>query len=167
MRVLMIGTDRKVFEKGSAVRKRMIEYAASFGELVLIVFAKGALGLEREVIDERLTLIPTNSKNKLSYIGDAVRIGSLAAHPDVISTQDAAETGLAGYLLKRRLGVPLQVQIHTDIFSPVSHSKSRTEHGGAVAFAARLMRACRVRAHRRLPRPPEASRGAHHSSYIC
>ena len=36
----MISTDRKIFEEGSAVRARMIEYGKLFDELHIVVFTK-------------------------------------------------------------------------------------------------------------------------------
>ena len=36
----MISTDRKIFEEGSAVRVRQIEYAKEYEEVHIIVFAK-------------------------------------------------------------------------------------------------------------------------------
>ena len=39
-KLLMISTDRSIFEEGSEVRKRQIEYAKDWGEVHIIVFAR-------------------------------------------------------------------------------------------------------------------------------
>jgi len=39
MKVLMISTDRKIFEENSAVRQRILEYGNLFGELHIIIFS--------------------------------------------------------------------------------------------------------------------------------
>lgn len=61
---------------------------------------------------------PTGSQNRLAFVGDAVSIGSCLCRehlPDVISTQEPFASGLAGYLLKRRFGVPLSLQFAGDM----------------------------------------------------
>lgn len=128
MKVLMISTDRKIFEEGSAVRARMIEYGKLFEELHIIVFAKGSK-FYSEKLSENTQAFPTNSRNKLSCVFDAIKIGkkvmkNLGSDGTVISCQDPFETGLVGWRLARKFNVKLQLQIHTDIFSPyfMNHS---------------------------------------------
>lgn len=127
MKVISIGTDRKLFEEGSQVFLRNLEYAKNMKELHIIVFAKKSLGLQNKVIGN-LYLYPTNSSSRLQYIHDAFRIGknlfknyklkTKDSDNFVISTQDPFETGYVGYKLKKIFNIPLQVQIHTDFLSP-------------------------------------------------
>lgn len=122
MRVLSIGTDRKLFEEKSAVLTRSIEYAKRVGEMHLIVFSLSKDNLQNKRIGN-LFLYPTNSKSKLRYISDAVNIGrKILGNGNlsdfVISTQDPFETGLVGRRLKKIFGVPLQIQVHTDFVNP-------------------------------------------------
>ena len=137
MRVVSIGTDRKIFEGGSAVLARNIEYASKMDELHIIVFSLKKLGLKPFFVGN-LHIYPTNSSSRFFYIFDAIRIGKgIIGNPDVqsgrgadhgvgfgnsrnivISCQDPFETGLVGYFLRRKFGFPLQFQVHTDFLSP-------------------------------------------------
>jgi glycosyltransferase involved in cell wall biosynthesis len=118
MRILMISTDRGLFEEGSDVRGRHIDYGELVSELHIIVFAKKELNLEKESIAKNVTLYPTNSSSIWRYIPDAVRIGKKLESMDLVTTQDPAESGLAGLKLARYFKVPLQIQIHADMFDP-------------------------------------------------
>jgi len=114
MRVLSIGTDRKLFEEGSSVFERQVAYADILGELETIVLTKGKYNSARS---GKLTAIPTNSSSKFLYFRDVWRIVHTLARPDVITSQDPFETGLIALFLARRLKVPLHVQVHTDFAS--------------------------------------------------
>src|SRR3989344_1421965 len=115
MRVLSIGTDRNLFEEGSASRTRHEAYTQQLGALDIIVFANG----DRELAHSgALSVIPTNSVSRLLYGFDALRIARKLPKPDVVTVQDPFETGIIGWLIARRLNVSLHVQIHTDFLSP-------------------------------------------------
>ena len=115
MRVLSIGTDRALFDDGSASRIRHEAYAKQFGSLDIIVFTSGN---KTHVRAGALSVTPTNSVSRCLYGFDALRIARKLPKPDVVTVQDPFETGLTGWLIARRLNVPLHVQIHTDFFSP-------------------------------------------------
>ena len=144
IKVISIGTDRKLFEEGSAVLARNIEYASKMEELHIVVFSLKKLDFKPYSINN-LYIYPTNSTRRWCYIFDAYHIAKkLIGHPDarsgreadqsvafenfkfkiknlgetVVSTQDPFETGLVGYFLKRKFNFPLQLQIHTDFLSP-------------------------------------------------
>jgi hypothetical protein len=134
MKVLMISTDRKILEAGSAVAGRMCEYADAFGELHVIVFSQKlkVKSSETELSDfgtsdfklklsDNCFVYPTDSRSKLSYIFDAVCIGSSIIRNSsleignwVITTQDPFETGIVGLFLAKKFSLKLNVQIHTD-----------------------------------------------------
>jgi glycosyltransferase involved in cell wall biosynthesis len=114
MKVIMISTDRKLFEAGSEVRSRLAEYTSVLGELYVIVFAKKSLGFKDEQVNENLYLYPTNSWSKIFYLFDAYFIAKKLPEADIISSQDPFETGLVGWLIARQRKAKLQVQIHTD-----------------------------------------------------
>ncbi len=115
MRVLSIGTDRALFEDGSASRIRHEAYAKQFGSLDIIVFTSGNKEPVRAGV---LSVTPTNSVSRFLYGLDALRTARKLPKPDVVTVQDPFETGLTGWLIARRLNVPLHVQIHTDFLSP-------------------------------------------------
>jgi glycosyltransferase involved in cell wall biosynthesis len=119
MRVLSIGTDRKLFEEGSLVRGRQKSYARRLGTLDIIVFTlrRSSLAQGERATFGTVTAIPTNSWSKLQYGFDAWRIAMNLDTPDVITSQDPFETGLVALFVAWWLGVPLHVQVHTDFMS--------------------------------------------------
>lgn len=126
MRVLQIGSDRS--KRGSIVSsspsfERQEAYARSFGTLDDISFTLRSDGFKPYKSALR-SVYPTNSANRLIYLFDALRIARTLEKPDVVSAQDPFEAGFVGWLIARRLRVPLHVQVHTDFLSPqyVAHS---------------------------------------------
>jgi len=118
MKVLSIGTDRKIFEEGSSVRQRVIDYSSLFNEYYIIVYSLKSHNLPKiKQINHNTWAIPTNSNSRLDYIKDAIEIGKQMAGIDWITTQDPFETGWAGMKLKSELGVKFNVQIHTDFIN--------------------------------------------------
>jgi glycosyltransferase involved in cell wall biosynthesis len=120
MKVINIGSDRKVFEKDSSVRKRFNEYKTLAEELHSIVFTTEKQSIVQE---GNLTIYPTNSFSRVSALWTAVRMGREVVKKDmdsewVISTQDPFESGFVGWCIS--LGnkhAHLHVQLHTDVFS--------------------------------------------------
>lgn len=120
--VLSISSDRKVFDEGSAVRARLLEYGRLADELRVIVFAKKSLGFVDETIHPNIFLYPTHSLGRFSHIPAAVmrayRLKRSGVSIDVVTVQDPFECGLAGYFIARLFGAHLHLQIHTDFMSP-------------------------------------------------
>src|SRR3989338_11308195 len=120
VRVLQVSADRSsrgIFFPERAGRRGQEAYARAIGELFVISFSRVRDGASERVFGT-LRIIPTNSYSRFLYILDAYRKARHLPKPDVVSAQDPFETGLAGWLLARHFGVPLPVQIHTDLFSP-------------------------------------------------
>ncbi len=129
MNIISIGTDRKIFEEGSPVRERMIEYGKLFTELHIIVFSKADTGLEAWRIADNVWIYPTNSFSKFMYMRDGVALAKkviqlrkFTPETTIVTTQDPFETGKVGAKLKAIYKFPLQVQVHTDLFSPYFRS---------------------------------------------
>ncbi|MFA6536505.1 MAG: glycosyltransferase [Candidatus Paceibacterota bacterium] len=124
-RVLMISTDRKIFDNNSLVRERMIEYGSIFDELNIVVLTKRgeAIGQLPVHLSPKVRVFATESAGRLSAIKDAFKVGMqiLDSATDlnfwVITTQDPFETGLVGRKLKRVFKLPLQIQVHTDLLN--------------------------------------------------
>src|SRR3989344_4706924 len=75
MKILSIGTDRKLFEEGSAVRARQIEYAKKWEEIHIVVFSiKSEIKKIRIQISDNVWVYSTGSLSKLFYILDAIKI---------------------------------------------------------------------------------------------
>ncbi len=120
MNVLSIGTDKKIFEAGSAARMRMIEYGTLFKELHIIIFTLKKQGFKAEKIAENVWIYPTNSLSRFLYPFSAFRLFKKNLKQtafDVVTAQDPFETGIAARLIARKIKKPLHIQIHTDFLS--------------------------------------------------
>ena len=125
MKLLMISTDRKIFEKGSAVAQRQIEYAKKYEEVHIIIFSDKTFS--ESVIGSNIWVYPTRSLFKLLYIFDALKLGKFIMKNkkvDYITCQDPFETGLVGALLKKK-DARLELQVHTDIGSQYFQKNNR------------------------------------------
>lgn len=123
MKVLMISTDRKVFEEDSDVRRRFVLYGSLVDELHIIVFAKSSLEFKKVKLSDNVWVYPTQSHFKSQYVTNALRIGEevgkdVTNNDILITTQDPFETGIVGAKLAQRLKVRFEVQLHTDFLSP-------------------------------------------------
>lgn len=122
MNVLSISSDRKLFEPGSGVRSRTLEYGRLVDGLHIIVFAKRSLGFRTESFPPNIFLYPTNAHTRWGYVPHAIlearKLKRRGVHIDVVTTQDPFEAGLAGFFIARLFGAKLHVQIHTDFMSP-------------------------------------------------
>ncbi len=121
MKLLMISTDKKMFERGSEVALRQIEYAKTLGleELHVIVFAPRTY--TEMNIAPNVWVYPTRSFSRWLYPFDAIKLGRFIVEKrriTHITTEDPSLTGMVGVSLKRRFEVDLEIQLHTDIGSP-------------------------------------------------
>lgn len=122
MKVLMLSTDGNIFIEGSEVRQRMIDYGGLVDELHIIIFTSLKDGEQSKKIGANVFLYPTRTLFGLFcfYLIDVYKLGSQIIKKEngwLVTTQDPFETGLAGWLLKVRLKLPIQIQVHTDFLS--------------------------------------------------
>lgn len=115
----MLSTDMHILEIGSPVYVRMREYAGLAEELHIVVLCAKKSGVELH--DGNLHIYPTNSEKKLQRLFDAYKIAAniietrnLNEDDSLISCQDPFELGMIGLRLKKRFGLRLQLQVHTD-----------------------------------------------------
>ncbi len=125
MKILSIGSDRNLFMEKSNVRQRILEYGALARELHIVVFARKDLGFEVQQISDNVWIYPTNSRNRWFFVHDAIRIGKRVAkkmgeqkEDAVVTAQDPFEAGFVGWRIASAFSLPLQIQVHTDLFSP-------------------------------------------------
>ncbi len=120
MNVLGIGLDQLMLKDDKVrgdVRQRQFDYAKQLVAFSLIVYSHRELACKAEKWADNLWIYPTDSKNKTTFILDALKISSQLCQQrkiDVITTEDPFTTGLVGYWLKKRHGIPLNVQVHND-----------------------------------------------------
>lgn len=122
MKVLSISLDRKVFEEGSAVRSRLLDYGRLVEELHVIVFTKKTGKFEVQSFPPNIFLYPTNTRTRLGYILRAINIARSMKRSgidiDIVSSQDPFETGLTAFLVSLILKTKFHLQVHTDVMSP-------------------------------------------------
>jgi len=125
LKVLMISSDRKVLEEGSAVSERMKEYGKLVTELHIVLLSDSAHKLKETTLDKNVFVYPINSSSKWFRSSGAARLGKkivlekkFVRGQSVITTQDPFECGWAGLKIKNKWRIPLEVQLHTDPFSP-------------------------------------------------
>jgi len=142
-RLLMISTDRKLLEEGSAVRVRHAAYAKEWDEVHIIVYAKRHLNLAQkseilnpkqarnqkfEEVETETTIAPncwaysTRSRLKGMNAFGAIRLGRFIISQrgiTDITCQDPFMTAIAASSLKKRFPeLKWEIQVHTDVGSP-------------------------------------------------
>jgi glycosyltransferase involved in cell wall biosynthesis len=120
MRLILVGTDRNIFKKNTAVRDRITRYGAMHTTtLDSVVFSTRVHGIQSsQELASNVHIHPTNSFSRFLYGWDALRVANQLHRPDLVSAQDPFETGLAAYFIAQHFGVPLIVEMHTDFLSP-------------------------------------------------
>lgn len=122
MKVISLSMGQNIFDANSAVRRRMVEYGKIFDELHIIVFSPRIKNFESRIkLSENVFLYPTNSRHRIFYLLDYLRVfkniinnSGLLIRDFVISAQDPFELGIVGLVIKLIHKIPIQVQIHTD-----------------------------------------------------
>lgn len=136
----MISGDTHVMHADSAVAQRMIMYGRAVNELHIIVPCVG----DPITLGSNVFVHPTGTSSVLSRISSIVRTGRSIKNITLITAQDPFEYGVAGLRLGKILGVPVELQVHTDIGSPyfLKDTKNKIR---MVGVARRLKKAVGVR----------------------
>ncbi len=124
MRVLTIGTEKRIFEDGSAVQDRVISHGSIVEELHIICFT--GKGFQEKRISPNVYVYPTNSISKVFWIVDALSFSKffLPKKIDIVSAQDPFESGLVAFLMARKLKAKFHIQVHTDFLNPYFFKES-------------------------------------------
>lgn len=123
--ILSIGSDRKLFEPGSAVAVRSIAYGKKLGHLSIVVFSLKSHGFVPLKLSPEVTVYPTSSLSRFLYVFDALKVAKevvvkekFVRGESVVTCQDPFESGLVGWRIARHFRFPLHLQVHTDFLSP-------------------------------------------------
>lgn len=123
MNILNIGLDytlaMPISEVMGDTRKRQIMYARHVKSLHIVVQCLRRPNLQTQRLAENLFIYPTNSRSRIKAVHDSYRIANRICKDhqiDLITTQDPFTCGIVGYLLKRKYGMPLNIQMHSDVF---------------------------------------------------
>lgn len=130
MKIIMISTDRGLFQKNSHVQQRIAKYGKVFDQIHIIIFSRDKC--DDFKIAENVYCYSTNSLNKFFYITDAIlRVKKILSKMDkkdvLVSSQDPFETGVVACISKFLFKIKFQCQIHIDFFSPY-YAKESFKH---------------------------------------
>src|SRR3989344_3338878 len=114
IKVISIGTDSKIFEEGSAVRNRQVEYGRLFDKLDLVIINRREKSFERNISENVYAYSASSLFDTFRIIRKLITNYKLQTTNCVLTTQDPFEIGIVGVLLKFKYKIPLQVQLHTD-----------------------------------------------------
>ena len=117
MRIISISTDRNVCDTDSEVAKRQRAYGNCFDRTDIILFSHRSHACEAQDLGNNVFVHPTNSRSRVLYGWDALRIAGQLGKPDVVTTQDPFESGVVGVFLSWFTKAALYVQLHTDIYA--------------------------------------------------
>ncbi|MEK7610596.1 MAG: glycosyltransferase family 4 protein [Patescibacteria group bacterium] len=115
----MISTDSNMFDTDSAVRRRQLRVAESWDELHVVVFSCERKPAERA--GGNVWIYSTGSVSRWLFVFSAIRLArSLFKNRKItnVTCQDPFLTSFVGVYLRKRFGVRLEIQIHTDIANP-------------------------------------------------
>lgn len=124
LKVLMISSDRNILTPRSAVSERMKEYGALVEELHIVLLSDKRHGLKDKQISGNVWVYPTNSSVNLlrpidaSHLGKKIVFDRKFVRGKSVITSDSIECGWAGVKIKKKWRIPLEVQLHTNPFSP-------------------------------------------------
>lgn len=114
----MIGIGPQILQGRSEIIKRHLDYTNKLTSLTMIVSSLKFNGIiQKRVFSSKLSVIPTNSKNKFLFIYDAFKISvGLFKNKkfDLVVSQDPFATGLVAFLLKLLYGTKYVVSNHSD-----------------------------------------------------
>jgi glycosyltransferase involved in cell wall biosynthesis len=132
MHVLMISLDTAFLTQAiTDSRSRHEGYAERAGRISMVICNRRAGRALEPYRSANVTATPTESRGRFQYLSDAYRLG-LRAHQqapvDLITTQDPFLTALVGLRLRRRLGVPLIVQVHTSAVDNPYYAREHWSH---------------------------------------
>ncbi len=124
LKVLMISSDRNILLPESAVSMRMKEYGALVKELHIVLLSNLSHRLKETQIEDNVWVYPTNSLASVLRPLSAFKIAKkivlkqnfMLGHS--VLTTDSIEGAWVGLRIKHKWHIPLEVQIHTDLFSP-------------------------------------------------
>ncbi len=121
MNILMLSTDRTIFDEDAPIQSRLMEQGSLTSHLHVIVLTPRREKFLKLHLGKHVSVYPTRSIGKLAYIVDAYRLGIEILQGRnknwLVTTQDPFELGAIGYMLARKFHIPLHVQLHTDPWS--------------------------------------------------
>lgn len=142
--IVLVSLARGVLTVGSREFERMRRYAKHTRSLTVVVLHQKSGIIQKKISVDNLTIVPTNSSNKLRMFFDAIfstcRVLKSTRSDAIVSAQDTRWTGLIAYFCARWCRVSFHVQLHEDIF--YTHQGRNVSHFVSLFL---LKRACGIR----------------------
>lgn len=125
LRVLMITSDRAIFEDGSEVQSRFLTYAETFSELHVIVLTEAYEGFSGFVQHgSRMWVYPTHSESWFRSMYDAYKLAKSQVsfvnnfRADIIIAGSPYEEAIVGSFLARKFKRTLLIEVFDDPYDP-------------------------------------------------
>ena len=124
MKILNISLDASILKEGSRARKRHLGYARLLEELHILVLYPG----KEQVVGNNIWIYSVCGNKFSRFFAAYQKAKRIIRNRQIefISSQDPFFAGLIGWLLKRKFGLPLQIQVHTDFLSQYFWEESWT-----------------------------------------
>ena len=120
-KVLRISADDAILRSsnsgGRCVRRAMAERVERLDD---ITYSPRRHGYEPTILSDKAAIYPVHSRTKPHFLRDAFRMGCRLHKErgyDLVRANDPMGSGIVGYRLKRRYGLPLLIKCHSDYYS--------------------------------------------------
>lgn len=118
MKVLLISTDRMLFDSTSAVAKRFIAYGNAWGHVDVVVLGATRKHPKTHVLSDAVTLHAAHGRSLLGVIRAVWIVCTLGGRPDVVVAQEPSLAGLIALFAR----APMLVELHTDVTHAIYRS---------------------------------------------
>lgn len=120
-KVLHISVSDGILRPASSGGRRLRrDMAERVGRMDDITYSPRSHGYEPTILSDRCAVYPVHARTKLHFLRDAFRLGCRLHEErgyDLIRVNDPMGSGIVGYRLKRRYGLPLLIKCHSDYYS--------------------------------------------------
>lgn len=148
MHLITFGTDEHMLEPDSRQHKRLLSYVHMVDAYTAVIFAKSKKCFEVFQYGN-LQIIQVPKKNLIKHVFSLYTVlkekNSKYKKETLISAQDPFEVGFLGYIMSLFLRVPLHVQIHTAVQSPISRNENKRSQIQYLLFLWVIRRAKSIR----------------------
>jgi len=148
MKILTIGSDAKIFEPTSRVSQRLREQGDLVDEYHVLSFTRSKNSPRELSLSSSTTVYAPEGKSLFSIFFATLRLAKHIVNVrniDLVSAQDPFFSGMAAYIVARLTGLPLHLQLHTDIGNVAFRRESIKHRFFSVLARFLLSRAQRIR----------------------
>ena len=153
MHILMVSTDDSVFKQPDEIgntRTRLRDYLRRLNDIEpgsMITDLVSTRNLYKELtLNEGLKFIPVHVPTSLLFplSGLFIALRKITPVPDLVTSQNPFEAGLLAWILSLIYHIPLEIQVHLNLFSPYWLSEHRWLNKLRLSLAKFLTKRARV-----------------------